>query len=65
MREERMNNDQDPALQTPQDANMGKHVNFLEDDAENKGSNAPSGNPIQERWEEMSGETKNNDKYPN
>ncbi len=30
MREERMNDNTDPSLQSPQDANTQKHINFLE-----------------------------------
>ncbi len=65
MRAERMNNDQDPSLGTPQESNTTKHVNFRDDDsgtaAETTGED---GGVAKQQWKEMRGERMNNDQDP-
>ncbi len=65
MREERMNNDQDPSLQSPQDANTQKHINFLEIEdtgtVPSPSSNEDDQNSAKEQWKEMREERMNND----
>ena len=38
MREEKIKNNQDVSLQTPQDANTQKHINFLDEESERSGN---------------------------
>ena len=51
MKDERKNNDQDPALSTPQEANTQKHISSSEGETG-------------EKWEEMKEERMNNDREP-
>ncbi len=68
MREEKKNNNIDPSLQSPQDANTQKHINFLETEeegsAENLSSDQDEQSPAKQQWEEMREEKKNNNTDP-
>jgi hypothetical protein len=65
MREEKMNNEQDVSLGSPQDANTGKHVNFrdIEDagSTPDQSSDTDEETPVQREWREMREEKMNND----
>lgn len=65
MREEKIKNDQDISLQSPQDANTEKHINFLEDeDTRTTVDDSSSENELsvaQRQWKEMREEKMNND----
>jgi len=64
MREEKKNNNSDPSLQSPQDANTQKHINFLETEeegtVENLSSDEDEPSPAKQQWKEMREEKKNN-----
>jgi hypothetical protein len=60
------NKEQDPNLQSPQDANTTKHINFLEiEESEGSGgTDRPSdendeNNPTKKAWEELRNDNKN------
>ncbi len=62
--------EQDPQLQAPQEANTGKHINFMEteeQDANNTGSSGENDNdsPTKKAWKEMREERKNNQQGEN
>ena len=59
-------NDKDPQLQAPQEANTGKHINFREveenDNAGGTSANSADDNadsPTKKAWEELRNDSKN------
>ena len=68
MREEKTNKNIDPLLQSPQDANTRKHINFLEtEEAPTTGTSSFNENqesPAKQQWKEMREEKMNSDIDP-
>ncbi|TDH21250.1 hypothetical protein EXU57_20125 [Segetibacter sp. 3557_3] len=64
MQGERMNNDQDPSLGTPQEANTTKHVNFRDDNSGTSTETTGEHGLASQQWKEMREERKNNDQDP-
>ena len=63
MREEKSNASQDVSLESPQDANTEKHVNFLDTDSERSvaaDSSDETESPTQREWREMREEKNKN-----
>lgn len=68
MREESINNEQDPSLQAPQEANTQKHINFpaLEDEGkrDDQSSNKDDESQTKKQWQKMREENVHNEQDP-